>query len=96
MAKDQEDRVHNAEYGGVLADAEGQGDHHCRMQTGLFGEHAHAEAHIATPLSRETWFGVVVSPGSCRVGSAHEIDLSSLYERLGTLHGKDTGNSSER
>src|SRR5579863_2673803 len=48
----QEDRVHNAEYGSVRADAQGQGDHHCRMQSWLFGEHAHAEANIATPLSR--------------------------------------------
>jgi hypothetical protein len=44
----------------------------------------------------ETWFGLVVGPGSCLVGLAHGFDLSFLYDRLGTLHGKHTRNKGER
>jgi hypothetical protein len=44
----------------------------------------------------DTWFGLVVGPGSCRAGSAHGFDLSFPYDRLGTLHGKHTRNKGER
>src|SRR5262249_13850118 len=48
----QEHCVQNGEYGGVRANPESHSDHHCRMQSWLLGEHAHAETHIASQSGR--------------------------------------------
>jgi hypothetical protein len=39
---------------------------------------------------------VGVGPGSCRASSAHEFDLSFLYDTLDIVFGKHSRNSGER